>query len=145
MTMGLIRKQLQSPTSSMEIQARIERLCLDGVQEYQSADSRSAKFVWGVLLIGALGMTIFQCVTSIDTFRQSPVLTTTQLMVQEKMPFPDIYVCPMNAIDGHKIHSDEYIQLARKYLTAGQKLRGVSFEFPARRGSVFEGLKGLIS
>jgi hypothetical protein len=115
-----------APAKKQELDDMINRLCLDGILEYKVAQDRCSRAVWGLLLLTAIAMGIFQCWQTVQTYRYSPILTTTKILVNETMEFPDIYICPMNAIDKTKAPTDEYIDLAQKFLMANQMKNKVS-------------------
>lgn len=81
----------------------IYRLSVHGALDFYESHTFPMKLGWAIVILVALIFATIEIYLTVDTYLKSPILTTYAIVPKNELEFPNVYICPMNALDKEKL------------------------------------------
>lgn len=87
------------------------RLSVHGALDFYESHTWSLKFIWAFVIIAALILATIEIYLTFDTYINSPILTSYTVVPKNELKFPQVYVCPMNAVNKNNVKPSQLTTL----------------------------------
>lgn len=108
-----VLRERARPKAGFTLGEFCERIQIDGLIDWYNASSWLAKAFWLILIIAFSVILIINIVQSVREYYNNPIKTSISVMPMDSARIPDIYICPLNYINAHKVNASSELSEIR--------------------------------